>query len=463
MARPTLNTLSLCSGAGGLELGIDLALDYLGIRSRVVGYCEREAYAASVLLARMEDQTVDPAPIFCGDLAECDWREWRGAVDLVSAGFPCQPFSAAGKQLGKADERWIWDDVARCIRDVGPRRFVYLENVPGLAIHGLDAVLGSLAELGFNAEWDVFSAAGVGAPHLRRRLFVLAWRVSDAERNGVRDQPERGQGAAPAPYGRDSEPLDVGAEDVADALWVFGGKRTRRERVFDQRAEDVADGEDDHRRSGERHQEAGTGPDGQRRRRPSGSSESLADSDGGGLEGERKQERSGIESPRGDEPDRSGDHGGLAWEGVGNAWGKRLQGLESTGPTPGTTGRAGIPPFPPGPADADTWRAVLERWPELAPAVANTRDGSAGAVGDSSGERSLDGCRKTPEPGRNWKDDRVSAPPGEYRNREAQPELRGLANGLAPRHERLRTAGNGVVPLVAARAFVTLARRAGIA
>ena len=441
MARPTLNTLSLCSGAGGLELGIDLALEYLGIRSRVVGYCEREAYAASVLLARMEDQTVDPAPIFCGDLAECDWREWRGAVDLVSAGFPCQPFSAAGKQLGKADERWIWDDVARCIRDVGPRRFVYLENVPGLAIHGLDAVLGSLAELGFNAEWDVFSAAGVGAPHLRRRLFVLAWRVSDAERNGVRDQPERGQGAAPAPYGRDSEPLDVGAEDVADALWVFGGKRTRRERVFDQRAEDVADGEDDHRRSGERHQEAGTGPDGQRRRRPSGSSESLADSDGGGLQGERVGRL--LDGER--EARRNDAHGLDA--GVGNAG----------------AGRAGIPPFPPGPADADTWRAVLERWPELAPAVANTRDGSAGAVGDSSGERSLDGCRKTPEPGRNWKDDRVSAPPGEYRNREAQPELRGLANGLAPRHERLRTAGNGVVPLVAARAFVTLARRAGIA
>jgi len=88
VARPTLNTLSLCSGAGGLELGIDLALDYLGIRSRVVGYCELEAYPASVLLARMADQTLEPAPIWCGDLAECDWKPWRGAVDLLAAGFP---------------------------------------------------------------------------------------------------------------------------------------------------------------------------------------------------------------------------------------------------------------------------------------------------------------------------------------------------------------------------------------
>jgi site-specific DNA-cytosine methylase len=311
-----------------------------------------------------------------------------------------------------------------------------------MAHGGLDAVLGSLAELGLDAEWDVFSAGACGAGHRRARIFILGWSAEDVA-DGRRRKPELSAGRGP----RSGEAASSRASSQPHG-----------------RGQRVADSSDDLRWRGKRREEAGTGPDGQRRRRPSGSSESLADSDGGGLEGERKQERSGIESPRGDEPDRSGDHGGLAWEGVGNAWAERLQGLESTGPTPGTTGRAGIPPFPPGPADADTWRAVLERHPALAPAIEDMADPS---VFDESKESASHEPRGEQPKGRGAEVNsgigaagRAAARPWEGK---AEPELRGLAHGLAPRVERLRTAGNGVVPLVAARAFITLARRAGIA
>lgn len=168
--------LSLCSGVGGLELGLKLAL---GDAYRCVGYVERDAYAAAALVARMEDEALDRAPIW-DDLESFDGAAWRGCVDLVSAGFPCQPFSQAGKQLGKEDDRWLWPLVERIIRDVEPR-YVVLENVPGIVRHGLDAVAGGLADLGFDAEWDLFSAAGVGAPHKRLRFFLVAHYVG----NGV--------------------------------------------------------------------------------------------------------------------------------------------------------------------------------------------------------------------------------------------------------------------------------------
>ena len=164
--RPTRN-LALCAGVGGLELGLRVATG-----AATVCYVEREAYSAAVLVARMADGVLDEAPIW-SDIGTFDGRPWRGVVDSITAGFPCQPVSTAGKRLGTDDPRWLWPHVARIIHDVGPR-WVFLENVPGLIHAGLGNVLGSLAGLGFDAEWGVFSAAGSGAPHLRRRVFILA-------------------------------------------------------------------------------------------------------------------------------------------------------------------------------------------------------------------------------------------------------------------------------------------------
>lgn len=129
-------------------------------------------------------------------------------VDLIAAGFPCQPVSVAGKRRGKDDERWLWPNVARVLRYLRPR-YVLLENVPGLIRMGLDAVLADLADLGFDAEWQVLSAAQFGAPHLRERIWIVAHAPS--ELHGL--QPVAGQQRV-----RASVAGDDGEEgDVADA------------------------------------------------------------------------------------------------------------------------------------------------------------------------------------------------------------------------------------------------------
>ena len=165
-----MNGLALFAGYGGLEIGIDAAFG--GVRT--VGYVERESYAASTLVARMEEQTLDQAPIW-DDVTTFDGRPWRGVVDIISAGFPCQPFSSAGQQKGMADERWLWDDIERIIREVQPRWFIG-ENVSGFVRLGLEAVLRSLASLGYDVSWGAFRAEQVGAAHKRERIFILAKR-----------------------------------------------------------------------------------------------------------------------------------------------------------------------------------------------------------------------------------------------------------------------------------------------
>ena len=159
--------LSLCAGIGGLDLGLRLACG-----ARTVGYVERDAFAAAVLVARMAEAALDPAPVW-DDLSTFDGRAWRGRVDLVAAGIPCQPFSVAGKRRGLADERWLWSDVLR-ILDETAARALFLENVGGFTRHGLGRVLADLAARGFAAEWDHFRASDVGAPHRRERFFLLA-------------------------------------------------------------------------------------------------------------------------------------------------------------------------------------------------------------------------------------------------------------------------------------------------
>jgi DNA (cytosine-5)-methyltransferase 1 len=161
--------IELCSGYGGLGLGIKLAEPSY----RTVCHVEREAYASAILAARMADKALAEAPIW-SDLTTFDGKPWRGKVHIVSAGFPCQPWSAAGKKGGIKDERWLWPHIDGVIRDTRPE-YVFVENVPGLLNGGIQYVLTDLAKLGFVAEWDVFSAAAIGAPHERARLFILAY------------------------------------------------------------------------------------------------------------------------------------------------------------------------------------------------------------------------------------------------------------------------------------------------
>jgi len=165
-----LNELALFAGAGGGILGGHL----LGWRT--VCAVEWEPYPASVLCARQNEGLLPPFPIW-DDVQTFDGKPWRGIVDVVSGGFPCQDISAAGKGAGIDGERsGMWREMARIIREVRPR-FVFVENSPMLTSRGLGAVLGDLATMGFDAKWGVLGAADVGANHQRDRIWIRAeWR-----------------------------------------------------------------------------------------------------------------------------------------------------------------------------------------------------------------------------------------------------------------------------------------------
>ena len=181
-----MRELSLFTGAGGGLLGTKL----LGWHT--VGYVEFDDYCQKVLAQRIQDGFLDEAPIF-GDIDHFiesgASKKYAGFVDVVTAGFPCQPFSVAGKQRGQDDERNKWPQTIQCIRDVRPR-YALLENVPGLLNSGyFGEILTSLAEAGFDARWCVLGADDVGAPHRRKRLWILA--DSEGERYRGRDREER--------------------------------------------------------------------------------------------------------------------------------------------------------------------------------------------------------------------------------------------------------------------------------
>lgn len=137
--RP-VNVLSLCSGAGGLDLGVRMALP----TTRTVCYVEIEAYAAEVLACRMEEGRLDSAPLWT-DLRTFDGRPWRGAVDLVIGGYPCQPFSVAGARRGADDPRHLWPHIARILRELD-RPCAFFENVSGHVSLGLREVRSELEE-----------------------------------------------------------------------------------------------------------------------------------------------------------------------------------------------------------------------------------------------------------------------------------------------------------------------------
>lgn len=206
-----IHSISLFSGIGGLDLGVELATG-----SRVVCYVEREVFAASVLAARMRDGAIAPAPVW-SDVATFDARAWRGRVDLVTGGFPCQDISVAGRGLGLEGERsGLWSEQLRVFRDSGAR-WLFVENVAALLVRGLGRVLADLAALGCDAEWTTLRASDVGAPHRRERLFLLARRVSDPERDAIRLEPERREVGARATDERHTEPRDMGAHALADS------------------------------------------------------------------------------------------------------------------------------------------------------------------------------------------------------------------------------------------------------
>jgi DNA (cytosine-5)-methyltransferase 1 len=275
---------SLFSGIGGIDLGLERA------GMTVAWQCEIDPWCRSVLARHWPS-------VPCYHDVE-DIHDETPRVDLLAGGFPCQPVSVAGRGLAQADERWLWPAFARAIRVLRPR-WVLVENVPGLLARGFGDVLGDLAALGFDAEWTVFGAREVGAPHRRDRVWIVAWDRADAGGAGL-------EGRGPGRPTRD----DGGARPLADAAGggrerrATGGTRrhvTDRQDAGREEAEraarnggrhgcaHVADAEGEPQRAGLRASE----PRGIGRRRPGdggGESRDVPDADGAGLEGLRRRD-----------------------------------------------------------------------------------------------------------------------------------------------------------------------------
>ena len=174
MALHPLNVLSVCSGVGGLDLGLHDALGRAGFAPRTVCYIEREAFAAANLVARMGEGRLDHAPVW-SDLSTFDAGPWAGLVDCITGGIPCQPWSTAGKQRGTNDERHLWPHVARLVEQLKPR-IVAIENVAGHLSAGTPLVLGDLQAMGYRTAASLWTAQEVGAPHRRERIFIVGSR-----------------------------------------------------------------------------------------------------------------------------------------------------------------------------------------------------------------------------------------------------------------------------------------------
>ncbi len=160
--RPTVG--SLFSGIGGLDLGLERA------GFEVKWQVEIDAWCRKVLDKHW------PGVKKYGDIREVKADELE-PVTFLAGGFPCQPVSSAGKRLAQEDPRWLWPEFARFVRSLRPE-FVLVENVAGLLGRGSGDILGDLATCGYDAEWQMLPAAAFGAPHIRERVFILAYPTS---------------------------------------------------------------------------------------------------------------------------------------------------------------------------------------------------------------------------------------------------------------------------------------------
>lgn len=179
------NHISLCTGYGGIDLGLARVIKGL----RAIAYCEIELYAIENLIDKMEKGIIPPAPIW-SNLKTFPFKEFRGCVDILSGGFPCQPFSNAGRKNGDTDPRHLFPFIKQGIIDSRPA-FVLLENVRGIISSKLQSdewndpkdtpvllhVIRELERIGYECHWGIFSARETGLPHLRQRVFILGKRT----------------------------------------------------------------------------------------------------------------------------------------------------------------------------------------------------------------------------------------------------------------------------------------------
>jgi len=397
---------SLFSGIGGLELGLEAC----GL-GPVIWQVEYDPFCRSILARHYPGAA----------RAVHDVRDAGAAtlarVDLICGGFPCQPVSVAGKRKAQEDERWLWPEVARIAGELGPR-FLFLENVPGLLTasggSAFGEVLGSLAALGFAAEWDCFRASDVGAPHRRERWFLLAYR-DDGRGEGAN---ARGQRARVGPA------LAGGQDGVANAARLAQREPTDEAHAVAAR--------------------------GHARAAPRGERQPLADARGLSPLGRQPKRVRGSAVPPG---------AVARGEGMGDAEGERRRprGLPvragAQQPVPGVAGFGGECEGPVGVGLADPNGARLEERERLfgdaqqerAPALGDGADGGAGPAQPRMGR----GPHGIPL----GMDGPWPAGRGEAQHPWEPPRT---AHGVRMRPARLKALGNAVLPAEAAFAWRVL-------
>jgi len=412
----TITHVSLCAGYGGIDLGLSRAIPSL----RTVAFSEIEAFACANLVSKMEAGLLDCAPIWT-NLKTFPWAEFYGRVDLLSGGYPCQPFSSAGKRLGTEDPRHLWPYIADGIRLMRPK-LCFFENVEGHISLGLREVISKLESMGYKVSWGIFSAREVGAPHQRKRVFILAHR--DRERGQLSDWWRIAGESLPVSHG------ETRRDELADTQ-MHGCHHT------DERSD--ADGIQGS--LGQKHEHRKAVRDGQ-----------LWPSRPG-------EQQHGWEPPRvvGDTK-HNGSHQCGADTGGAESSSKqgRLQKFEGGSASVGNA-EGGMPR-----------QSIAGDWREGVGGA-----GEGGQLGNAA-EQGCEGSGKTNDP--RWTIDRPTEPNRgcaygsmEQGQRQTQPPLGRDSNGIASgmdyaelqvscdnRTDELRLLGNGVVPATAERAFRTL-------
>lgn len=176
--------LSLCTGMRGLERGIERACERIGWKQpTTTAYVEIEAFLAWNLVKQMEQGVLVPTPVWT-NLKTFPYDKFHGKIHGIIGGYPCQPFSIAGQRKGTEDPRHLWPYIKEGIRAINPV-FCFFENVPGHLSLGYREVRSDLEELGYSVKEGIFSASEVGAPHQRKRLFILAIKLGDTECEGL--------------------------------------------------------------------------------------------------------------------------------------------------------------------------------------------------------------------------------------------------------------------------------------
>lgn len=362
--------MSLCTGGGGLDLGLRLVLP----GAQCVCYVEIEGFAISHLVEKIQNGEMDDAPVW-SDLRTFHGSAWSGKVDLITGGYPCQPFSLAGQRSGTDDPRHLFPKIAEIVEQVEPE-WCFFENVPGHITMGFPEVRDRLEGMGYRVEAGVFSADEVGAPHERKRLFILA------HRERLREQ--QSEGIQRKFRGRSGNRCGKLGDNSTSGL--HRDRRRKNRKVAAERCEELAD-----------------------------------------VESERFQTCGKTRT------DKTAITGSECFIG-------KLADVESV-----TSGRlskrtetdysrsiiASCPVFAPGMDDWESWVRVLPQMPELIPAMADDPDWKTRQARKSSQE---------------------SVAPWQT----TESIVRRMDDGMALRVDRIRMLGNGVVPIVAAKAFLSL-------